>query len=527
MNAVRLKVATACLGALLIGTAAAPAVAKTVRIGNQGDVLSMDPHSLAEAVQLSFLGNVFEPLVTRDAQLKLTPALALRWTLATPTLWRFELRRNVRFHDGSAFDAEDVVFSLNRARGDGSDMRTQTASIKTVRAVDPLTVEIETSTPNPILPELLTTVYIMDRQWAEAQRAERPVDSRSGTENIASFQAHGTGPYRLRERQPDVRTRLQRFGGWWGQPEGNVEEVIFLPIASDATRVAALASGEVDLIDPVPLQDVPRLKAVPALKVVQGPETRIIFLGFDQQRDELAHSSVKGANPFKDKRVRQAFTHAIDAQAIVRTVMRGAATPAALLVAKGIRGYSPALDVRVPFDPEAARKLLAAAGYAEGFAVHLNCPNDRYVNDSEICQAVAAYLARVGIKVSVQAESKSTYFPKALRREFSFFMAGWSPAGYDAHHALFSLAAKPGPGRGAWNLGAYSNPQIDELINLAQSETDAAKRDAMLQEALRIHRDDFGHLPLHQQALAWGMKQQLDVPQRADNFMFFKWMTMR
>jgi peptide/nickel transport system substrate-binding protein len=303
--------------------------------------------------------------------------------------------------------------------------------------------------------------------------------------------------------------------------------VIFLPIANDATRVAALASGEVDLIDPVPLQDVPRLKASPALKVVQGPETRVIFLGFDQKRDELTHASVKGSNPFKDKRVRQAFHRAIDAGAIARTVMRGAATPAALLVVQGIRGHSPALDVRQPFDPEAARKLLAAAGYPEGFAVHLNCPNDRYVNDSEICQATAAYLARVGIKVTVQAESKTTYFPKALRREFSFFMAGWSPAGYDAHHALFSLAATPGPGRGSWNLGAYSNPQIDELVTKAQSETDAARRDAMLQEALRIHRDDFGHLPLHQQSLAWAMKQNIDVPQRADNFMFFKWMRAR
>ncbi len=173
---------------------AVPAAAKTVRIGNQGDVLSMDPHSLAEAVQLSFLGNVFEPLVTRDAQLKLMPALATRWTLVSPNLWRFELRRNVRFHDGSAFDAEDVIFSLDRARGEGSDMRTQTASIKTVRAPDPFTVEIETSAPNPILPELLTTVYMMDRQWAETQRAERPVDRRRGTENIASFQATAPAP---------------------------------------------------------------------------------------------------------------------------------------------------------------------------------------------------------------------------------------------------------------------------------------------------------------------------------------------
>jgi hypothetical protein len=268
----------------------------------------------------------------------------------------------------------------------------------------------------------------MDQQWAEARRAERPVDRRRGTENVATFQANGTGPDRLRERQPDVRTRVQRFGGWWGQPEGNVDEVIFLPIANDATRVAALASGEVDLIDPVPLQDVSRLKSMPALEGVQGPETRILFFGFDQQRDELTHASVKGANPFKGKRVRQAFAHAIDAQTIVRSVMRGAATPAALIVANGIRGYSPALGVRVPFDTEAARKLLTAAGYPDGFAVQLNCPNDRYVNDSEICQAAASYLARAGIKVTA-GRVEGHLLPQSLAARVQLLHGRMEPCG--------------------------------------------------------------------------------------------------
>jgi peptide/nickel transport system substrate-binding protein len=520
----------ATLSALVIALATAiglPATAKTVRVANQGDALSMDPHSLAEAVQLSLLGNVFEPLVTRDKALALAPALAASWKLLSPTVWRFELRRDVRFHDGAGFDADDVIFSLQRARGEGSDMRTQTASIKELRRIDDYTVEIETSAPNPILPELLTTVYVMDRQWAEKHKAERPVDRRRGIENQASFQANGTGPYRVRERQPGVRTVLQRHAGWWGKLEGNVDEVIFVPIGNDATRVAALASGEIDVIDPVPLQDVQRLQANPALKVVQGPESRIVFLGFDQKRDELLYSSVKGSNPFKDKRVRQAFFQAIDITTIVRTVMRGAAKPAALMIAEGIRGYRKDLDTRLPYDAAAAKQLLTQAGYPDGFAVTLSCPNDRYVNDSEICQAVAGYLARIGVKVTVQAESKTTYFPRALRRETSFFMAGWSPAGYDAHNALFSLVATPGAGRGAWNLGAYSNSRIDELTTAIQSETVPAKRDAMIHEALTIHRDDIGHLPLHQQMLAWAMKKNIDAYQRADNFMFFKWMTMR
>ena len=520
------SVTTACAIAVC---AAVPAIAAetVLRVSNQGDALSMDPHSLAEAVQLSFTGNVYEPLVTRDKSLRLVPALATKWTLTEPTVWRFELRRGVRFHDGSAFAADDVIFSIRRAMGEGSDMRTQVSSVKEIRRVDDHTVEIETSVPNPILPDLLTTVYMLDRAWAEANGAERPVDRRRGTENAASFRANGTGPYRLRERQPGVRTVLARYAGYWGTVEGNVTEVVFRPIANDATRLAALVSGEVDLIDPVPLQDIARLQSNPALRVVQGPESRIIFLGFDQKRDELLYSSVKGRNPFKDRRVRQAVLQSIDTEAIIDRLMRRAARPAALMVSEGIRGYSKALDTRLPFDTAAARRLLVEAGYPEGFEVTLNCPNDRYVNDAEICQAVAAQLARVDIRVKLQAEPKSTYFPKVLKRDTSFFMAGWSPAGYDAHNALFALMATPQGGQGQWNLGAYSQPRLDELTRAIQSETDGERRTAMIHEALVLHRDDVGHVPLHQQTLAWAMRAGVEATQRPDNFMFFKWITVR
>ncbi len=510
------------LVAMSLGTSAA-----TLRVSNQGDVLSMDPHSLAEAVQLSFTGNVFEPLVTRDKALQLAPALATRWALVSPTVWRFELRSGVRFHDGSPFNADDVVFSIQRAQGDGSDMKTQVASIKTVRKISDLVIELETSAPNPILPELITTVYMLSQTWAKANGADKPVDRRKGVENTASFKANGTGPYRLRERQPGVRTVLARHANHWAPVEGNVDEVIFQPIGNDATRVAALVSGQMDVIDPVPVQDIPRLKANPALRLIQGPESRVIFLGFDQARDELLYASVKGRNPFKDKRVRQAFYQAIDIDTIVDKIMHKAAKPAALMVAEGIKGYDAVLDKRLPHDQAAAKRLLAEAGYPEGFELTLHCPNDRYVNDSEICQAVTAQLARVGIKIRLQTESKSTYFPRVLKRDSSFFMAGWSPAGYDAHNALFSLVATPQGARGQWNLGAYSNAKIDTLTTAIQSETDAVKRTAMMQEALALHRDDVGHIPLHQQTLAWGLRAGVQAHQRADNFMFFKWVTVK
>jgi peptide/nickel transport system substrate-binding protein len=524
----RALIAACAVCAVALATAApGPVAAKTLRVSNQGDALSMDPHSLAEAVQLSFTGNIYEPLVTRDKTLRLVPALASAWTLASPTVWRFSLRRGVQFHDGAAFAADDVVFSIRRAMGEGSDMKTQVSSVKEVRRIDDHTVEIETTAPNPILPDLLTTVYMLDRGWAEAQGAERPVDRRRGTENAASFRANGTGPFRLRERQPGVRTVLSRHAGYWGAVEGNVSEVVFRPIANDATRLAALVSGEVDLIDPVPLQDIARLQSNPALRVVQGPESRIIFLGFDQKRDELLYSSVKGRNPFKDRRVRQAVLQAIDTGTIIDRLMRKAARPAGLMVSEGIRGYSQALDTRLPHDPAAARRLLAEAGYPEGFEVTLNCPNDRYVNDAEICQAVASQLARVDIRVRLLAEPKSTYFPKVLKRDTSFYMAGWSPAGYDAHNALFALMATPQGGQGQWNIGAYSHPRIDELTRAIQSETDGARRTAMIHEALALHRDDVGHVPLHQQTLAWAMRTGVEATQRPDNFMFFKWVTVR
>ncbi|NWG74308.1 MAG: ABC transporter substrate-binding protein [Rubrivivax sp.] len=502
--------------------------AATLRVANQGDATSMDPHSLNESLQLSVTGNLYEPLVGRDEKLALKPALATAWRQTSPTVWRFDLRKGVTFHDGTPFTADDVVFSFRRAAGEGSDMKSYTASVKEVRKVDAHTVEIETTAPFPILPDVISLVYVMSKKWCEDNKAELPVDRRKGIENAASFRANGTGPFRLRERQPTQRTTMQRNPNYWGKIEGNVTEVIFTPIGNDATRVAALLSGEIDLMEPVPLQDVARIAANTNLKVMQGPELRTIFLGMDQKRDELLSSSVKGKNPFKDKRVRQAFYQAIDVETIKTRVMRGAATPTGLMVAPGIKGFVPELNKRLPYDPDGAKKLLADAGYPNGFEVGMNCPNDRYVNDEQICQAVAANLARIGVKVNLQAESKATYFPKILRRDTSFYLLGWTPGTYDSHNPLNALMHTPNDkGQGQFNLGSYSNARVDELTNLIQSETNEAKRNAMIAEAFKIHQDDIGHIPLHQQALAWAMKKNVEVVQLPDNFMPFRYVVVK
>ncbi len=514
------------LTAAALAAASFTASAITLRVANQGDALSLDPHSLNESLQLSVVGNVYEPLVTRGRDFKIAAALATDWKQTSPTVWRFNLRKGVKFHDGTPFTADDVIFSYERAKGDGSDMKSYVGQVKEIKKFNDHALDFVLTAPFPILPEMLTGWFIMSKKWCETNQAAKPVDRRKGIENAASFHANGTGPFRVRERQPGVRTSFVRNGSYWGKIDGNVDDVIFTPIGNDSTRVAALLSGEVDIMEPVPVQDVERIKANPGFKLLQGPELRVIFLGMDQKRDELQFSNIKGKNPFKDKRVRQAFFQAIDIDGIDKTVMRGAATPVALMLPPQVKGFAPELAKRLPYDPVAAKKLLADAGYPAGFEVKMNCPNDRYVNDAAICQAVAANLAKIGVKINLEAETKGTYFPKILRRDTSFYMLGWTATTVDAHNVLYPIMASPGEGgQGQFNLGAYSNARVDELTAKIASETDDKKRNELIREAMKIHQDDVGHIPLHQQALNWAVKKNIDLVQRPDNYM--PWMYVK
>jgi peptide/nickel transport system substrate-binding protein len=510
--------------------AVVPAHAQTFKFANQGDAISMDPHSLNESLQLSVTGNIYEPLVARGKSLELVPGLATDWKQTSPTVWRFNLRKGVTFHDGTPFSADDVIFSYQRARGDGSDVKTYVQEIAEIRKINDSAIDVVTKAPFPILPDVISLWYIMSKKWCEDNRAVQPVDKRKGIENTASFRANGTGPFRLRTRDPGVRTTMVRNFNYWDKKiDTNVDEVIFTPIGNASTRVAALLSGEIDMMEPVPVQDVGRVGASPNLKVMQGPELRTIFLGMDQKRDELLFSSVKGKNPFKDRRVRLAFYQAIDTNAIQKAVMRGASTPTALMVAPATKGFPADLNKRFPYDPEASKKLLGEAGYSQGFEVGMNCPNDRYVNDEDICKAVATMLARVGVKVNLMTETKGTYFPKILSRNTSFYLLGWTPGTYDSHNPLNALMATPDDktGRGQFNLGSYSNAKVDDLTAQIASETDQAKRNQMIREAMKIHGDDVGHLPLHQQALAWAMKKSVTLVQLADNFMPLKYVVVK
>ena len=507
---------------------AGSAAAQTLRIANQGDILSLDPHSLNESLQLNVMANVYEPLIGRNKDQSLAPLLAASWRQVSTTVWQFELRRNVQFHDGKPLTPDDVIFSFSRAAGESSDMKSSTTEIKEVRKVGDSTIEIETKFPFPTLPDSITELLIVSRKWSEENEALLPVDRRTGVENTASFRANGTGPYRVRERQPNVRTVFFRNATYWGKIEGNTQEIVFLPIADANARVNALLTGDVDVAEPVPVADIPRVNASAIARVVAGPELRTIFLGMDQKRNELLYSNVKGKNPFKDKRVRQAFYQAIDIAGIQRNAMRGASHPTALLVGPGINGWTSEQDRRLPFDPEAARKLLAEAGYANTFEVTLHCPSDRYVNDRQICEAVAANLGKVGVRINLAIEGKRSYFPKILRRDTSFYLHGWTPGSYDALNALDALTACPNAtGSGQFNLGGYCNPKLDALADRIRSEGDRTTRDALLKEALALQADDIGTIPLHQQALAWGVSRKVELTQMADDAMPFKWMSIR
>jgi len=520
---------TTALAAVLALAAGAAADAKTFRFSYRGDLNSLDPYALNETFSHAMQGNVYEPLVGRGKKLELAPALATKWENPEPNRWRFHLRPGVKFHNGNAFTADDVIFSYQRALADGSDIISKVASVKEAKKIDDVTVDFITAVPNPILPQEITTWYILDKEWAEANGAAKPTSVAKKVENFATRNANGTGPFRIKSYEPDVKTVMVPNPDWWGKVEHNLTEAVFTPIKSDPTRVSALLSGAVDMIYPVPLQDVNRIKSS-GLQVMQGPELRTIFLGMDVERNELLESNVKGKNPLKDLRVRKAIYQAIDIDAIRDKVMRGASTPSALMVAPGINGWDAALNTRFPHDPEASKKLLAEAGYPNGFEIGLDCPNDRYVNDEAICLSIVPMLSRVGINVRLNAQTKSIYFQKILSRNTSFFMLGWQPSSYDSHSPLFSVMGtrpelKPGAqkGQGTYNPGGYSNPRVDELQEKVRSETDPEKRNAYIREAFEIHKNEIGHIPLHQQALAWGVRPGIDLVQRADDVLALWW----
>ena len=508
---------------------ASAAPAATLKWASDTEVSSLDPYARQETFLLSFDSNIYEPLVRRDRNLRLEPALALAWTQAAPTVWRFTLRQGVKFQDGTPFGADDVLFSFDRVRDENSNLKSAVATVIEVRKIDAYTVDFVTAAPDPILPGELANWDIMSKAWCEAHDAVHPPDLAKGEESYATGHANGTGPFMPREG--DAKTMLVRNPLWWDQPEHDLDAVEYRRIANPTARVAALLAGEVDAIYPVPPQELEHLTGAKGFRLLQTPELRTIYLGFDQSRPELLDSDVKGKNPFKDRRVRQAFYLAIDEAAIAERVMRGQARPAGIMVAPGINGYAAELDRRFPYDPDTAKRLLAEAGYPAGFTTGMDCPNDRYVNDEQICLTAVAMLAKVGIQVKLLAQPRAKFFAKVLAPDFatSFYMLGWTPVTYDAENMLVSVAHTRDVKTlaGNFNISGYSNPELDALIDAIQVEGDQGRRMEMIRKSLAILRDDFAFIPLHQQILLWAVKDNIQLPLQADNRLQLRYVNVR
>ncbi|WP_254070222.1 ABC transporter substrate-binding protein [Acidisphaera sp. L21] len=522
------RLAASCL-AVAIGLSALPASAVTFKWANDGDANSMDPYTRSETFLLTFTQNFYDPLVRRDKNLKVEAALAESWEQPNPTTWRFHLRHGVKFHDGTDFTADDVVFSYQRVIAPGSQLNGYMQAVTSVKKIDDFTVDFLTKVPDPIFLEEITGWAIMSKKWSETNHAEQAMDLTKKEENFATRHENGTGPYVLDTREPDRRTTMHAFPGWWDKMTGNADKIEFNVISNAATRVAALLSGDIDMMYTVPPQDVQRLQSSADLKVLETPELRTIFMGFDQSRPELLKSDVKGKNPFKDIRVRKAFNMAIDIKAIQSRVMRGQSHPTGLMYGPGVNGWTEASDVRYPYDVADAKKLLADAGYPEGFGVTLDCPNDRYINDEAVCQAVTAMLARIGVRVTLNAQTRLKYFAEISNPDYrtSFYMLGWTPNTYDALNTLYNQAGTRDGTRGIFNDGGYSSPKFDALLDTIAVETDHAKRDAEILEASQILKDDAAFMPLHQQVVVWASRKNIDLVEQADNGFQLRFVTVK
>ena len=503
----------------------ATAEAKTLRYASQDDPQTLDPHSANLVPTNRVLSQVYESLVMRDKNFKLVPALAVSWTQPDSKTWRFKLRPNVKFHGGEAFTADDVVFSVDRALNPLSQLKSAVQGVASAKKVDNLTVDLIMKEPNPVLLNHLFNFRVMSKEWAVKNKTESPQNYKDREDTFASRNTNGTGPFKVTLRQPDIKTVLVANADWWNKnsPEkGNLTQVDLLPVKSNATRAAALLSGEVDFVLDPPPQDIARLKENPNVKVVEGHDASVQYLAFDQSRSELLYSDVKGKNPFKDVRVRQAVSYAIDINAIREKVMRNLSVPIGTMVTSDVRGYSKDADKRLPFDREKAKALLAEAGYPKGFSVTLDCGNVQPAAD--ICQAIPPMLSQVGIRVTPNIVPQTNYFPKIQKFDTSMYLLRWGTPTFDSLYTLQALLHTnrgEASGLGDSNYGRYSNPKMDQLIAQIRTEGDLKKRDGLIREALLINTNELPVIPLHQQLVPWAMRKNVDAVFTPNNVAYF------
>ena len=514
MEATGLRRLVLSLALGLLAATAQPAGAETLRWSAQSELTGLDPHALQQSQAQAVLQHVYEGLTRYSPDLRIEPALATRWEQVTPLAWRFHLREGVRFHDGSPLTADDVQYSLERLKAAGSTVGAMLGNIRSVRRINDLTVDIMLDRPMPLLPRILTDARILSRRWAR----EHKVDAVSGTKPDAvgytARHANGTGPYRIEDGwAPGQPLQLQRHAGWWdtGGFPGNADTVVYQPVADDEARVQALLANRVDLVTDPASQRVPALKRQPALNIQTDVAQRTLLIGMDQFSDSLTHGQTGLRNPFKDQRVRHAMSLAIDTKALMQ-IGQGMYRPAGTIVAPGVTGWTPELDERPSASIRQARQLMRSAGFAQGFTVTLDCPNNRYAYDQELCKALVPMWRRIGIRVKVNSMPFASLVPKLETLDSSLWMLGWGSPDLDALQNLVSLAyTRSEKVDGAYNAARISDPALDRLINQARTENDPEARTRLLESALGIVKEQYYYLPLAHAMRAWAMRKPVTL----------------
>jgi peptide/nickel transport system substrate-binding protein len=494
------------------------ASAETIRWARSSDSLTMDPHSQNQGNTHTLAHHIYETLLERANDGALMPRLATEWGLkeGDPTVWVFKLREGVKFHNGNDFTAEDVIYSIERAKSEFSNMKQLHAEVVSVTAVDDYTVEFQMKGPALIYPNNLTNTFIMDKTWSDENDLAVVQDFASGASNYSVLNTNGTGPYTLTSREVDVKTVLDYYDGWWGDKPA-VDKIEYFVIADNQTRVSALLSGEVDIVQDVPPQDIDRLSNTEGFKVEIGPENRFIYFGYRFGEEPLASSDVKDSNPFNHPKVREAMELALDRDAIKQVVMRGQSIPAGIPNPPFVNGWTPELDAYPKPDVEKAKALMAEAGYPNGFSVTLDTPNNRYVNDEAISTAYVGMLGQIGIKVTLASRPVAEHSPLILANKSDFYLLGWGVPTFDSAYVFNDLVHSKTDLHGTYNVGLYSNPELDAKIIALGTMDSIEERDATIAEIWKVVKEDRVLMPVHNQVLAYAMRDGVTLAVQPEN----------
>lgn len=500
-----------------VGPAAAQDNSCRVVFAHGAAVSSIDPHYHALTPNGAIAEHIFSKMVLQDENLRVKPGLAKSWEVSEddPKVWTFHLRDDVKWHDGTPFTADDVVYTFERVPNvpnSPSNYSIYTQHVADIEVVDDHTIRFTTHDVFPLMPQYAALLTIISRHASEGRTTQE------FNEGVAAI---GTGPYKYKEYVPGEKIVLTRNEDYWGE-KPDVKEVEFRFISNNATRVAALLAGDVDVIDTVPTIDADSLAARDGIRVVSTAGVRNIYLFLDQGREETPfvvdnNGQPFDKNPLLDVKVRTALSMAINRTALVAAVMNGQASPSGQLLPEGVMGH---VDELTPleYDAEGARALLAEAGYPDGFRITLHGPNDRYINDAEVVQAVAQMWTRIGVKTTVDTMPSNVYFTRAGKTEFSAGLLGWGTGSGEPDSPMVGILATPNAerGRGTANRSLYSSAEFDGLLDKAMASVDIDEREAVYRDATRVAINDVAIIPLHHQYNIWAMRDGLDMVPQVD-----------